>query len=284
MDELRPLLARHGFRFSKSMGQNFLIDREIPERIVREAAIGSGDGVLEIGPGVGALTLPLCRSAGRVAALELDKRLIPVLKETAASCTNCEIVQGDLLKTDLRAFAERCFSGLRPVVCANLPYNITSPAIAALLDSKAFESITVMVQREVAERICAAPGTDGYGAFTVYVSYNARSRLLFDVPAGSFFPRPKVQSAVLTLEQRDAPPVSPADERVFFRVVRAIFAQRRKTLLNGLHAGFAESLGREDMEGIIRACALEPGVRGETLGLKEYCALADRIFAKLEQK
>ncbi len=191
---IEALLKRHGFHFSKSMGQNFLIDPAIPYEIAESSRANEQNGVLEIGPGIGALSHELCERAGKVVAVELDKTLLPILDETMARFDNFEVVSADILKTDIPALVREKFAGLTPIVCANLPYNITTPAITALIESKCFESITVLVQKEVAERLCAAPGTSAYGAFSVFMQYYTEPELLFAVPRECFEPQPKVTS------------------------------------------------------------------------------------------
>ncbi len=277
--EIRALLERHGFRFSKAKGQNFLVRSWVPERIAREAAIDETCGVLEVGPGIGPLTEQLCRRAGRVVAVEVDRRLEPILAETVGGFPNLTVRFGDVLQTDLPALVRESFPGLRPVACANLPYYITTPVLTALLESRAFAAVTVMVQKEVAERICAGPGTAGYGAFTVFCRYYARPRMLFDVPPDCFLPRPQVTSSVLTLETLAEPPCPVDDESLFFRVVRASFAQRRKTLCNGLAAGFP-SVPKARLAEVLAACGLPENVRGETLDLPQFAAVA-RALAPL---
>ena len=277
--EIRALLERHGFRFSKAKGQNFLVRSWVPERIAREAAIDETCGVLEVGPGIGPLTEQLCRRAGRVVAVEVDRRLEPILAETVGGFPNLTVRFGDVLQTDLPALVRESFPGLRPVACANLPYYITTPVLTALLESRAFAAVTVMVQKEVAERICAGPGTAGYGAFTVFCRYYARPRMLFDVPPDCFLPRPQVTSSVLTLETLAGPPCPVDDEALFFRVVRASFAQRRKTLRNGLAAGFP-SVPKPRLAEVLAACGLPENVRGETLDLPQFAAVA-RALAPL---
>ena len=276
MAYVRPLLEAHGFRFSKSKGQNFLTARWVPERIVREAEVDSTQGVLEIGPGVGVLTRELAGAAGRVCAVELDRLLIPVLAETVGDLGNVTVLEGDALKLDLRSLAERELAGLTPVVCANLPYNVTSPLLSAFIDAGCFERITVMVQREVARRLCAAPGTADYGAFTVYAQYHTEPRILFDVPPDCFNPRPKVTSSVISLTPRtEKRPVK--DEALFFKTVKAAFLMRRKTLLNGLSSFFGDRLSKEALAEVIAACGFAPLVRGETLGIAEFARLADEL-------
>lgn len=276
--ELKALLNRHGFRFSKAMGQNFLIAAWVPERIAAEAGIDKGTGVLEVGPGVGCLTHELAGYAGKVVAVELDERLRPVLAETLSDCENTEIVFGDVLKQDLPALAREKFPGLRPVVCANLPYNVTSPLLAAFLDAGCFETVTVMIQREVAKRLCARPGTADYGAFTVYAQWHAEPEILFDVSPGCFLPAPKVTSSVVKLTVRKTPPVTVRDEKLLFAIVRAAFNQRRKTLVNALSAGL-NGVSREQIAAAIAACGLDEKIRGEALGIPEFAALADQLGA-----
>ena len=271
--EIKSLLARHGFHFSKSMGQNFLIQSWVPRDIAAASGAGPGVGVLEIGPGIGPLTDRLAGLADRVAAVELDRSLLPVLAETMAGHDNVEIVPGDILKLDVPALVGEKLAGLTPIVCANLPYNITTPVLTALLEARCFASITVMIQREVARRICAAPGTPDYGAFSVYCQVHAGTELLFDVPPDCFLPAPKVTSSVLRLTPRPLP-AEIEDAAFFFRVVRAAFAQRRKTLLNALGAAFGGQVSKEELAGLLAGCGLPPDVRGERLGIPEFAALA----------
>ena len=275
------LLKRHGFHFSKSMGQNFLIDPAIPCEIAESSRADETNGVLEIGPGIGALSHELCERAGKVVAVELDKTLLPILNETMARFDNFEVVSADILKTDIPALVKEKFAGLTPIVCANLPYNITTPAITALIESKCFESITVLVQKEVAERLCAAPGTSAYGAFSVFMQYHTAPELLFSVPRECFEPQPKVTSAVLRAVVRREPPVQVGDEKFFFRVVYASFALRRKTLVNSLMTAFGSRLTKEQLTAAVTSCGLDANIRGERLGLNEFAALAGAIAALL---
>ncbi len=277
---IRELLAKYGFHFSKSKGQNFLTQRWVPERIVRASGIDKTCGVIEIGPGFGPLTQELCQKAGKVVAIEVDQTLQPVLRETVGEFSNLEILFADALKTDLPAMVADEFSGLRPVACANLPYYITSPVLTKLLESRCFSLITVMVQREVAQRICAAPGSRDYSAFTVLCNYHAQPELLFDVPASCFFPQPKVTSAVVCLKVRTEPPAELLDEHTFFRTVRAAFAQRRKTLLNALSSGFSE-LGKSELAETLHTCSISPMVRGETLDIPSFAALSNALYRRL---
>ena len=273
INDIKALLARHGFRFSKSMGQNFLIEGWVPRDIAEASGAAPGCGVLEVGPGIGPLTQELSRRAGRVVSVELDRSLLPILSETMAGRENVEIVPGDILKTDLAALTAEKFPGLTPLACANLPYNITSPAITALIQAGVFAAITVMIQREVALRICARPGTPDYGAFSVFCQYHAHTELLFDVPPDCFLPAPKVTSSVLRMVPK-APPAEVDDEAHFFRVVRAAFAQRRKTLANSLSASLGGSCGKQAVARAIEACGLPAAVRGERLSISEFAALS----------
>ncbi len=274
--EITALLRRHGFRFSKSMGQNFLTAAWVPERIADEARLSPEDGVLEVGPGVGALTARLSDRAGRVLALELDRRLEGVLAETLSGRDNVDVVFADAVKADLPALC-RGHLGERPWrVCANLPYNVTTPLLTAFLEAGCFESVTVMVQKEVAQRICAGPGTAEYGAFTLLAEWYAERELLFTVPPHCFVPQPKVTSAVVRLTRRDVPAAEVADVPFFFRVVRAAFNQRRKTLVNALSAGLG--LDRAVVGEALEAEGLPPRIRGEALSLSRFAALSNRLL------
>ena len=275
--EIRALLSRHGFRFSKSMGQNFLVAGWVPREIAAASGADGAHGVLEIGPGIGCLTRELCALAGQVVSVELDKALLPVLAETMAGADRFTLIPGDILKLDVPALVDQHFQGLTPLVCANLPYNITTPVLRVLASCGRFEAMTVMIQREVALRLAARPGTGDYGAFTVFMQYYSQPEILFDVPPDCFLPAPKVTSAVVRCRMRQTPAVSPAcGQDFFFRTVRAAFAQRRKTLANSLASVF--ELGRERIAGAISACGLSPTVRGEVLGLEELANLADRLW------
>ena len=275
-NEIRALLARHKFRFSKSMGQNFLTAAWVPEDIAASAGLDEHTGVLEVGPGVGGLTKELSERAGKVVSVELDKALKPVLAETLADCENVEIVFGDVLKQDLPALVEERMPGMRHVVCANLPYNVTSPLLTAFLEAKCFETVTVMIQREVARRICAGPGSADYGAFGIFVQWHAAPELLFDVPPSCFVPQPKVTSSVIRLTRREKPPVPVRDEALLFRVVRAAFNQRRKTLVNALSSQLPE-LEKGQVEEILVSLGFDPRVRGEVLDIAGFAAISDKI-------
>ena len=274
--EIKALLARHGFHFSKSMGQNFLIAGWVPQDIADAAGLDEHCAVLEIGPGIGPLTQQLSLRAGRVAAVELDTSLLPILAETLADCPNVEVIPGDVMKLDLEALCADKFSGFTPKACANLPYNITTPVLTKLLEADRFQSITVMIQREVARRICAAPGDPDCGAFSLFCQYHARCELLFEVPPQCFLPAPKVTSAVVRLTPHAAPPVD-GDRSAIFAVVKAAFAQRRKTLLNALSAAYGSRFSKDELRQIILDCGLPETVRGERLGLDEFSRLARHL-------
>ena len=273
---MKPLLVQHGFHFSKAKGQNFLIAPWVPRSIAEDAGVDETAGVLEIGPGIGPLTQQLCLRAGKVCAVEVDTRLEPILEQTVGEFDNLEILWGDVLKQDVAALVKEKFAGLRPMACANLPYYITSPILTALLEAECFESVTVMVQKEVALRMAARPGTADYGAFTVFCQYYATPELLFDVPPHCFMPQPKVTSAVVSLRVRQQRPWDIPDQELFFRVVRSSFAMRRKKLSNGLAAGFPE-LGKDGAAAVIADCGFDENVRGETLDIEGFAALARAI-------
>lgn len=275
INDIRALLDRHGFRFSKALGQNFLIADWVPRDIAESAGLDADTGVLEIGPGIGCLTQELSKRAGRVVSVELDKSLKPILAETLAGLDNVEIVYGDILKQDVNALVEERFPGLRPAVCANLPYNVTSPVLTKLIESGCFDTITVMIQREVARRICAAPNTADYGAFGVFVQWHMHTELLFDVPPSCFIPQPKVTSSVIRLTRREAPPVRVRDEELLFKLIRAAFNQRRKTLVNALSG--ATGLDKKTLEKTITDCGLDARVRGEALDIASFAAICEKI-------
>lgn len=281
---IKEVLSRHGFHFSKSLGQNFLTAQWVPERIAAECGVDKNSCALEVGPGMGCLTNELSKQAEKVVAIELDRALFPVLEETLADCPNVEVVHGDVLKTDLSAICKEKFGDKKVYACANLPYYITTPAISALLDSKMFSGITVMVQKEVAKRICAKAGSSDYSAFSIYVQYYADAKILFDVPAGCFVPQPKVDSAVIRLNPLNTPSVSVKNEKLFFAIVRAAFNQRRKTLVNAISPAFGGKLEKADILSLMKTCNLDERIRGEKLTLEEYAALADAADDLLKSK
>ena len=271
-NDMRALLQEAGFRFSKSKGQNFLIAAWVPERIAESAELGPGEGVVEIGPGVGCLTRELACRAEKVLAYEVDEALRPVLARTVGDLPNLEIVFSDVMERDLSADGAEKLPGLRLSVCANLPYSITTPVLTKLYRARCFHTVTVMVQKEVARRMCAGAGEKDYGAFSLLTQWYAQPELLFTVGPECFVPRPKVTSAVVRLNMRQTPPES-VDEEAFFRVVRAAFNQRRKTLANALDG----VCGRERAAEAIRACGFDGQIRGEALTLKDFAALARQL-------
>ena len=275
--QIKELLARHGFRFSKQMGQNFLIQSWVPRQTAEASGAGPGVGVLEIGPGIGPLTEQLAQLGAQVAAVELDRSLLPILAETMAGRENVEIIPGDILKLDRPALCREKFPGLPVVACANLPYNITTPVITALLQSGCFGQVTVMIQREVARRICAKPGTAEYGAFTLLCEYYADREILYDVPPSCFLPAPKVVSSVIRMTLRGRPPVPVGDPDLFFRVVRGAFGQRRKTLLNVLYGLFGKQVDKETLAQQLVACNLTEDIRGERLSFAEFAQLTEKL-------
>lgn len=274
---VKEIISRHGFRIKKSLGQNFLIDGNIIKKIVETVEPGREDTVVEIGPGFGALTRPLAQRARRVIAVEIDRRLIPILKETLAGHDNVQLVEADALKTDFSRLVhdQAGDEKVKFKVAANLPYYITTPLVMHLLEGRfAIGRIVVMVQEEVARRLTARPGTGEYGALTLAANYYARTEMVFRVPRTVFIPRPEVDSAVVRLDVLDKPAVPVNDQKTFFNLVRAAFGQRRKTLLNAV-GGMECGLSREDWINVFRRADIDPGRRGETLNLEEFARLAD---------
>lgn len=273
---IKDILNRHGFTFSKSLGQNFLINPSVCPRMAELSGAGEGVGVIEIGPGIGVLTNELCKLADKVVAIELDKRLLPVLEETLGEYDNLKVVNADVLEIDLHKLIEEEFSGMEVVVCANLPYYITSPVIMKLLEDKLpISAITVMVQKEAAQRICAEVGSRQSGAVTVSVNYYAKPEMLFSVSAGSFMPAPKVDSAVIRLNVLDEPPVMVKDEKKFFLVVKASFSQRRKVISNSLSSGL--SLDKSKTADILEKSGVPLNARAEKLSLQNFADIANNL-------
>jgi len=278
INHIKELLNRHGFRFSKSLGQNFLTASWVVEQIADSALLDEGSGVLEVGPGIGCLTEQLSKRAGRVVSVELDKALKPLLSETLSHCCNVEIVFGDALKIKLPELVAERLPGLRPSVCANLPYNVTSPLLTAFIEAGCFERITVMIQREVARRICAGPGSEDYGAFGLFVQWYMETELLFDVPPSCFIPQPKVTSSVIRLTKRACPPLAVRDEKLLFRIIRAAFNQRRKTLVNALSSAMGE-ITKEQAEKAVEKCGFDARIRGEALDIGGFVKIAEEIYS-----
>lgn len=273
IDDIRLLLARHGFRFQKSLGQNFLCDASVLEEIAESADITKETCVLEIGPGIGALSRELCARAKKVVAIELDRRLPEILSETMADCPNFTLVQGDVLRLDLNDLCNKEFGSARAVVCANLPYYITTPALQAFVSCKRFSAVTVLIQKEAAARIAADAGTSEYGAFILWVRYHMEAEILLDVPRDRFIPAPNVDSAVIRLTRRAAPPVE-ADEESLFKLIRAAFAQRRKTLSNALSSAYNGKITKIQIQELLKSLGFSENVRGEALTLTEFSHLS----------
>ena len=274
---IKKILSEHGFTFSKSLGQNFLINPTVCPRMSEACGADCDTGVLEIGAGIGVLTAELAKRAKKVVSLELDTRLIPVLAETLGEFSNVEVLNADVLKLDLNKLIDDCFQGMHVAVCANLPYYITSPVIMALLESRIpVDAVTVMVQKEAAARLCAPVGSRDAGAVTVAVNYYAQAEKLFDVSAGSFMPAPKVDSSVIRLNIRKEPPVEVSDEKFFFRVIKAAFGQRRKTASNSLSAGLG--IPKDKVSSAIAAAGFDPSVRAESLTMQELARLSECLL------
>lgn len=272
------VLQKYQFHFQKKFGQNFLIDPHVLDRIIAAAAISKDDFVLEIGPGIGTMTQLLCEHAARVAAVEIDQNLIPILKDTLSDYDNVEIINQDILKVDIAKLAQEKNHGKPIKVVANLPYYITTPIIMGLFESQVpLESITVMVQKEVADRMQVGPGTKDYGALSLAVQYYAKPEIVANVPPNCFMPRPSVGSAVIRLTRHEKPRVEVADEKLMFRLIRASFNQRRKTLVNGLKNASDLSYTKEEIEAAITALDLPLTIRGEALTLEQFAALSNQF-------
>lgn len=270
------VINKHEFAFQKKFGQNFLIDEGIVNKIVREAGVTKDDFVLEIGPGIGTMTQLLCEQAGGVAAVEIDTNLIPILKETLAEYDNVTIINEDILKVDIKKLAEEKNGGKPIKVVANLPYYITTPIIMGLFESNVpIDSITVMVQKEVADRMQVGPGTKDYGSLSLAVQYYSKPQVVINVPPECFIPRPNVGSAVIRLTRYKEPPVKVKDEKLMFRLIRASFNQRRKTLANGLNNSPEINFSKEEITAAIESLHKGPSIRGEALTLSEFAALSD---------
>ena len=273
---IRGVLERHGFNFSKALGQNFLINPSVCPRMAEYSLADKNTGVIEIGAGIGVLTAELAKIAKKVVCVELDTRLLPILDETLADFDNIEIVNADVMKTDLKALIEEKFQGMDVVVCANLPYYITSPVITMLLESRLpIKAVTVMIQKEAADRLCTPVGSRDSGAITVCTNYYAEVKQLFNVSRGSFMPAPNVDSTVIRLDIREYPAVEVSDEKKFFKMVKAAFAQRRKTALNSISSGMG--LSKTQVADALRASGLEENVRAEKLTMEELATLCENL-------
>lgn len=274
---IKSVMARHGVTFNKGLGQNFLVDPEVCPAMAEAAGLDENTCAIEIGPGVGVLTAELAKRAGKVLSFELDERLLPVLKETLAEFDNVEIINKDVMKADLKGIIEEKCKGMDIVVCANLPYYITSPIIMLLLESRLpLKSITVMVQKEAADRLCAEVGSRDGGAVTVAVNYYAKSEKLFFVPRDSFLPPPKVNSEVIRLTVRENPPVNVKNEANFFKTVKAAFSQRRKTAENSLSSG--TGIKKDVIANALAEAGLEKTVRAEKMTMEDFAKLSDILF------
>lgn len=272
------VLQKYDFVFQKKFGQNFLIDTHVLDKIVSAAEITKDDFVLEIGPGIGTMTQYLAYAAREVVAVEIDKALIPILEDTLQEYSNVTVLNEDILKVDIKKLADERNNGNPIKVVANLPYYITTPIIMGLFEGDVpIESITVMVQKEVADRMQVGPGTKEYGALSLAVQYYAEPYIVANVPANCFMPRPKVGSAVIRLTRHAAPPVEVVDEKLMFRIIRASFNQRRKTLANGLNNSSELSFGKEEIQRAIKACGFPEGIRGEALTLSQFAALTNEF-------
>ncbi|WP_461822274.1 16S rRNA (adenine(1518)-N(6)/adenine(1519)-N(6))-dimethyltransferase RsmA [Blautia stercoris] len=275
------VLQKYDFVFQKKFGQNFLIDSHVLDKIVSAAGITKDDFVLEIGPGIGTMTQYLAASARKVFAVEIDKALIPILEDTLKEFDNVQVINQDILKVDIKKLAEEHNDGKPIKVVANLPYYITTPIIMGLFESQVpIDSITVMVQKEVADRMKVGPGTKDYGALSLAVQYYAEPYIVANVPPNCFMPRPKVGSAVIRLTRHEKPPVEVADEKLMFRLIRASFNQRRKTLANGLNNSPELSYSKEEIQQTIEKCGFKAGIRGEALTLKDFAKLANAFSEK----
>ncbi|OXM82614.1 16S rRNA (adenine(1518)-N(6)/adenine(1519)-N(6))-dimethyltransferase RsmA [Paenibacillus rigui] len=279
----KELLQRHGLVLKKSLGQNFLVDPNILHKIVSAAELDAGKGVLEIGPGIGALTQQLAKLAGRVVAIEIDQRLLPLLQETLEGYSHASVIHGDVLKVELRPLFEEYFASVSGVsVVANLPYYITTPIIMKLLEEKLpLDNIVVMIQKEVADRMSAKPGGKDYGSLSIAVQYYCEPEIVTIVPHTVFVPQPNVDSAVIKLKVRKQPPVQLEDEAFFFEVVQASFVQRRKTIYNNLASRFFTKETKAQLEPILQQAGIEPSRRGETLSIQEYAELSRALAEAL---
>lgn len=277
---VKDILGGHGFHFSKALGQNFIVNPSVCPRMAEESGIDENCGVIEIGAGIGVLTAELAKRAKKVVVIELDTKLLPILDETLRDFDNIEIINQDVLKTDLAAIIEEKFKGMPVYVCANLPYYITSPVIMSLLESRLpLKAITVMVQKEAAQRLCAPVGSRLSGAVTVAVDYYANAKKLFDVSSGSFMPAPKVDSCVIRMDIRPEPENPVSDEKMFFKMVHAAFGQRRKTASNSISSGMG--VAKDVVIRAIEECGFEPSVRAETMDMSQLAMLSDKIVELL---
>ncbi len=277
---IKEIIEKYGFKFSKSLGQNFLIDGNVIDNIIEGSNIGADDGIIEIGPGIGTLTQKLCESAGKVIAIELDNNLLPILEETLEGYNNVEVIHGDVLKVDLNQLIKEKLEGRKVKVVANLPYYITTPIIMKLLEENLnIDKIVVMVQKEVALRMKAVPGGKDYGALSVAVQYYSEPKIIVDVPKNVFMPKPNVDSAVIMLDVYKESHIKVKDKKLFFNIVKAAFGKRRKTLLNALSSGI--ELKKEEVLAALEKSGIDPTRRGETLDITEFARLSDEIYDRM---
>lgn len=278
VSEIKEILKESGFRFSKSLGQNFLVDENVLSDIINGAYITKDTNVIEIGPGFGTLTQQLCLNAKKVVAVEIDSTVIPVLKQNTAEFNNLSVINADILKTDINKLVENEFGGGTVKIAANLPYYITTPIIMGLIEQELpISDIVVMIQKEVADRIAAKPSTKDYGALTVAVNFYSVPQIIVNVPPSSFIPQPKVSSSVIKLQMRDKPPVDVKDKKMFFKVVKASFGQRRKTLLNALSNSPSFAMGKDEISKMLESISIDGRRRGETLNMDEFANIANNI-------
>mgnify|MGYP004529613815 CR=1 FL=1 len=278
VSEVKEILKESGFRFSKSLGQNFLVDENVLSDIINGACITKDTNVIEIGPGFGTLTQQLCLNAKKVVAVEIDSTVIPVLKQNTAEFNNLSVINADILKTDINKLVENEFGGGTVKIAANLPYYITTPIIMGLIEQELpISDIVVMIQKEVADRIAAKPSAKDYGALTVAVNFYSVPQIIVNVPPSSFIPQPKVSSSVIKLQMRDKPPVDVKDKKMFFKVVKASFGQRRKTLLNALSNSPSFAMGKDEISKMLESISIDGRRRGETLNMDEFANIANNI-------
>lgn len=283
INTVKSILGRNGFHFSKALGQNFIINPNVCPEMADECGVEEESGVIEIGPGIGVLTAQLCQRAKKVVCIELDKRLLPILDDTLSDFDNVKVINEDVLKCDLKKLIEEEFAGMDVYVCANLPYYITSPVIMMLLESNLpIKAITVMVQKEAAQRICAPVGSRDSGAVTVAVDYYADANKLFDVGKGSFMPAPKVDSSVIRMDIRDKKPIDLENEKLFFDVVRAAFGQRRKTAVNSLSSGLGVS--KDIISQVLTECGFDLNVRAEVMTMDDFASITKALDEKTKSK
>ena len=274
---IRELLSRHGFAFTKSLGQNFLTSPFVVEEIAHSACTSPDIGIIEIGPGMGTLTAQLCKLAEKVVAIEIDRKLIPVLQDTMGDFDNFTLIHADVMKTDLNALIDEHFAGMEVVICANLPYYITTPILTMILENRVkVKRMVAMMQKEVAKRVCADPDTADYGAITLAVQYYSAPEILFDVAPGNFIPAPKVTSSVVNFTVLGTPPVQVKNEKLYFSLIKAAFSQRRKTLQNAL-SNQINGIDKQQLHDVMERIGLPANIRGEALGAQQFAALSDAI-------